>query len=144
LGGAPDEMLEAVVRWSGGVGMHVILDLVGGAYVAPNVEAAAPRGRIMLIGAIAGSQATIDVRRILSKRLTLQGTVLRNRMLDERIAVTDAFARDVVPRIGSGALRATIDAVFPLERIAEAHAHMESNATIGKVVLAVSEASKKE
>jgi putative PIG3 family NAD(P)H quinone oxidoreductase len=136
---SPDAMLDAVTAWSGGVGMDVILDLVGGAYVSANVEAAAARGRIMLIGAVAGTQATVDVRRILGKRLTLQGTVLRSRALDERIAVAEAFSRDVVPRLADGSLRAVIDSVYPLSRIADAHARMESNATTGKVVIDVSD-----
>ena len=136
---SPDAMLDAVKEWSGGGGMDVILDLVGGAYVSANVEAAAARGRIMLIGAVAGAQATVDVRRILGKRLTLQGTVLRSRALEERIAVAEAFARDVVPLLADGSLRAVIDSVYPLSRIADAHTRMESNATTGKVVIDMSE-----
>ena len=132
---SPDAVVHATGEWSGGRGMDVILDLVGGAYVAVNVEAAAARGRIMLIGAVAGSQATIDVRRVLSKRLTLQGTVLRSRGLEERIAVAEAFGSDVVPRLADGTLRPVIDSVYPLSQIAAAHAHMESNATTGKIVI---------
>lgn len=144
LRGGPEEMLPAVAQWSNGAGMQVILDLVGGAYFMPNVEAAAVRGRIMLIGAIAGAQTTIDVRRILGKRLTIQGTVLRARGLDERIANAAAFTREVVPRIANGQLTATIDRVFPLEEIAAAHAHMEANASTGKIVLAISDEAKQE
>lgn len=132
---SPDAVVAAAQEWSGGRGVEVILDLVGGAYVRTNVEAAAARGRIMLIGAVAGAEATIDVRRILGKRLTLQGTVLRSRGLDERIAVAEAFARDVVPRVADGTLRPAIDSVYPLARIAAAHSHMESNTTTGKVVI---------
>lgn len=136
---SPEEMRPAVQRWTNGAGVEVILDLVGGAYVAPNVEAAGLRGRIMLIGAIAGAQVTLDVRRILSKRLTIQGTVLRSRALDERMANAAAFSRDVVPRIANGSLKPTVDRVFRLDEIADAHAYMESNASTGKVVIAVSE-----
>lgn len=144
LKSGPEEMLPMVAQWSNGAGMQVILDLVGGAYFMPNVEAAAVRGRIMLIGAIAGAQTTIDVRRILGKRLTIQGTVLRARALEERIANAASFARDVVPRIADGRLRATIDTVFPLEEIAAAHAHMEANASTGKIVLAISDEARRE
>ncbi len=79
----------------------------------------------------------MDVRRILGKRLTLRGTVLRSRPLEEKIAVAEAFARDIVPRVASGALRPTIDSVYPLQRLAEAHRRLESNATVGKVVIEV-------
>lgn len=126
---------QAVAAWSEGRGMDIVLDLVGGPYVEASIEVAASKGRIMLIGAIAGSQATIDVRRVLGKRLTLRGTVLRARPLDEKIAVTAAFARDLVPRLERRELRSTIDSVFPLTAIADAHRRMESNETVGKVVV---------
>jgi NADPH:quinone reductase-like Zn-dependent oxidoreductase len=74
---------------------------------------------------------------VLGKRLTLRGTVLRSRSVEEKRAVTEAFARDVVPRVESGELRATIDRVFPLAEIAAAHERLASNATFGKVVLDV-------
>jgi NADPH:quinone reductase-like Zn-dependent oxidoreductase len=72
---------------------------------------------------------------VLGKRLTLRGTVLRARSLDEKRAVTAAFARDVVPLFDGRTLRPTVDRVFPLDEIAAAHAHLASNATFGKVVI---------
>jgi putative PIG3 family NAD(P)H quinone oxidoreductase len=131
----PEGLAAAVARWTRQRGVDVVLDLVGGPYVSACLDSLAPKGRMMLVGAVAGSQATIDIRRILGKRLILRGTVLRARSLEEKIEVTRAFAREVTPRVASGELRPVIDSVFPLERIAEAHRRMESNETFGKIVI---------
>jgi putative PIG3 family NAD(P)H quinone oxidoreductase len=128
---------DAVAGWTGGAGVHVVVDLVGGDYTAGSLAAMAPRGRLMLIGALAGSKATMDLRLILGKRLTIRGTVLRSRGLAERIEVTEAFARDVLPMLTDGRLAPRIDATFPLDRIGEAHALVEGNGTIGKVALTI-------
>lgn len=127
-----------VSQWTSGRGIDVTMDLVGGPYLPASIEAAALRGRIMLIGTIAGGSATVSVGKILAKRLTLRGTVLRARSLDEKRAVTAAFARDVVPLFASGALHANVDRVFDLAEIRAAHTLLESNQMTGKVVLRVS------
>jgi putative PIG3 family NAD(P)H quinone oxidoreductase len=128
---------NALLAWSDGREADVVLDLLGGPYLAASIEVAAPMGRIMMVGAIAGSSGTVNIRRVLSRRLTLRGTVLRARRLDEKIAVADAFTREVLPLLSSGALVATVDSVFPLDAIADAHRRMESNDTFGKVVVLV-------
>jgi NADPH:quinone reductase-like Zn-dependent oxidoreductase len=135
LGSDPRDMLDHVQAWTGGVGMDVILDLTGGVYVPPGIESLALRGRLMLVGTMAGGSATIDLRRVLTKRLTLRGTVLRSRPLSEKIAAMRSFAEDVLPKFASGALKPVIDSTYPLARVAEAYARLESNQTIGKVVL---------
>ena len=123
--------------WTAGKGMHVTMDLVGGPYLAMSIRAAAPRGRIMLVGTVAGRTGTIPVGMILGKRLSLRGTVMRARSLEEKRAVNAAFAREVVPLFESGALVPTIDSVFELSEIREAHARLASNATFGKVVVRI-------
>ena len=128
---------DAGMEWTSGRGVNVVVDLVGGDYTAGSLGAMAMKGRLMLIGALAGSKATMDLRVILGKRLTIRGTVLRSRALDERVAVTEAFALEVLPLLASGRLRPRIDASFPLEEIGTAHARVESNATIGKVALTI-------
>jgi NADPH:quinone reductase-like Zn-dependent oxidoreductase len=75
---------------------------------------------------------------ILGRRLTIRGTVLRARPIEEKIAATRAFASQVVPLLARGIVRPTVDRVFTLEQIADAHRHLESNATFGKVVIQVS------
>lgn len=133
--GEMEPLALAASRWTGGKGLDIILDLVGGPYVAPAIEMLATRGRLMLVGAVAGSQATIDVRRILGKRLTIRGTVLRARPLEEKVEVARAFERDVLPRLARGEVRPVIDSIFPLEQLPEAHRRMESNQSFGKIVV---------
>ncbi len=133
----PEVLVAQTERLTRGHGFDVTLDLVGGAYVAASVRAAAPRGRIMLIGTVAGRTATLPLGMLLGKRLTVRGTVLRARPLDEKRAVTAAFARDVVPLFESGVLRPTVDQVFDLADMRAAHERLASNATFGKVVVRV-------
>jgi len=130
-----DVIPRAVERWTSGRGIAITMDLVGGPYLGASIRAASPRGRIMLVGAIAGRVGTIPIGMILGKRLTLRGTVLRARSIDEKRAVTAAFVRDVVPLLGAGDLRPTVDSVFDLDDVRQAHERMESNVTFGKVVL---------
>ena len=136
-GGEPGWIGAAAMGWTAGRGVDVVVDLVGGDYTAGSLGAMAPKGRLMLIGALAGARATLDLRAILGKRLTIRGTVMRSRALDERIAVTSAFAAQVLPMLADGRLVPRIDATFPLERIGEAHALVEGNGTIGKVALSI-------
>jgi NADPH2:quinone reductase len=127
----------SVERWTDGRGMDVVLDLVGGPYLAANVECATHLGRIVLIGLLAGRSAQVNLGTVLTRRLTIRGTVLRTRPAREKAAATLAFARDVIPLLESGALRPVVDHVLPLDKIRDAHALMESNATFGKIVLTV-------
>jgi NADPH:quinone reductase len=136
--GDPGAIGPQVEKWTDGKGVPVILDLVGGDYVGANILAASLLGRIMIVGTVAGRTATIPVGMVLGKRLTLRGTILRSRTVEEKRAVTAAFSRDVVPLLASGTLRPTIDSTFDLADVAKAHERLASNATFGKVVLRVS------
>jgi putative PIG3 family NAD(P)H quinone oxidoreductase len=120
---------------TGGGGFDVVLDLNGGPYFAASLEAMAMKGRIILIGGVAGGKTNVDLHKILRKRLHIIGTVLRARSLEEKIAITTAFAREVVPLLAAGTIQPVIDSVFPLEQIQDAHRRLESNETFGKVVL---------
>lgn len=135
VGGDPAAMAPSIEEWTQGAGVDVTLDLVGGAYLAANVAAAAPLGRIILIGLLAGRSATLDLGAVLNRRVTIRGTMLRNRPPHEKADATAAFARDVLPLLHRGHVRPVIHRVFPLEQIAEAHALLESNETFGKVVI---------
>ena len=117
--------------------MHVVLDLVGGAYFPASIEAMAPRGRLMIIGTMAGRDATIPLGRVLSNRLTIRGTMLRGRAIEEKIAATRAFEEQVVPLLARGRIAPVIDCVMPLAQAAAAHARMASNDSFGKIVLSV-------
>ena len=118
-------------------GFDVVLDLNGGPYFAASLEAMAMKGRIILIGGVAGGKTNVDLYQILRKRLHIIGTVLRARSLPEKIEITNAFAREVVPLLAKGAVQPVIDSVFPLEKVQDAHRRLESNETFGKVVLTI-------
>jgi NADPH2:quinone reductase len=130
-----DELVAAAEHWTGRKGINVVLDLVGGPYAKVCQRLMAPKGRMMLVGTVAGGSFEVDSRQVMGKRLEIRGTVLRARSLEEKIQVTQAFAAEVVPLLASGVLRATIDSKFPLAEIAKAHARLESNETFGKVVV---------
>ena len=137
IGADPVTMVPVVRGWSGDRGVDVALDLVGGAYLPASVECMAMRGRIVLVGLLAGRAATLNLGAVLTRRLVIRGTVLRTRGADEKAAATAAFARDVIPLLARGAVVPVVDRTFPLEEIAKAHALLESNETFGKVVLTI-------
>ena len=134
-----DPLATRAAEWTSGRGFDVVLDLVGGPYVAASVSALGLKGRLMLVGTLAGARAELDLRAVLGKRLRLIGTVLRARPLEEKIAATHAFAVEVAPLFAQPKLRAVVDSEFPLAEIRAAHQRMESNATFGKVVIRIGE-----
>jgi NADPH2:quinone reductase len=131
----PAAMLDPIARLTKGGGVNVVIDLVGGPYLAIDVHACAPLGRIVLVGLLAGRSAMLDLGTILSRRISIRGTVLRSRPAIEKAEATSAFARTVLPLLERAEVRPVIDSVIPLERIREAHERLESNTTFGKVVL---------
>jgi putative PIG3 family NAD(P)H quinone oxidoreductase len=133
-----EDVAETVRRETGGAGVDAVLDLVGGPYLAANLDALAVKGRMIVVGLTAGRTAEIDLGLVLRKRLRLVGTALRSRPPEERIAAIRAFDRAGNPLLASGRIRPVIDRVFPLEEAAAAHRRMESNENFGKIVLVVS------
>jgi putative PIG3 family NAD(P)H quinone oxidoreductase len=132
-----DPLVRRVDEWTAKRGIDVTLDLVGGPYLAASAQVAALRGRIMIIGSLAGATGEFPLGLVLRKRLQLRGTVLRSRPLAEKIEATARFESEVVPLLATGKVRPVIDSVFPLEQIADAHRRMESNESVGKIVVAV-------
>ncbi|MBT8494952.1 MAG: NAD(P)H-quinone oxidoreductase [Deltaproteobacteria bacterium] len=116
-------------------GADVILDFIGGAYLGENLKAAAVLGRIVVIGLMGGAKAEMPMGLLLRKRLTMTGTVLRARPLEEKAALAQRFAREAVPLFESGALKPVVDSVMPMADAAEAHSRMEANDTCGKLIL---------
>lgn len=133
--GALTELAVFGANVTAGHGFDVVLDLNGGPYFAASLEAMALKGRIILIGGVAGGKAGVDLYQILRKRLHIIGTVMRARSLEEKIAITSAFSTEVVPLLANKSIEPVIDSVFPLEKISDAHRRLESNETFGKVVL---------
>ena len=130
-----DHLLAAMEQLTRGQGVNVMLDLVGGPYVKAGQKLLAAKGRMILVGTVAGGSYELESRYVMSKRLQIRGTVLRARSLEEKIRVTQAFASEVVPLLARGVLRPVIDSRFRLDEIADAHRRLESNETIGKVVI---------
>ena len=136
-GTALADLLAFAKDVTSGRGFDVVLDLNGGPYFAASLEAMALKGRLILIGGVAGGKTNVDLYQILGKRLHAIGTVMRARSLEEKIATTNAFAAEVVPLLAEGAVQPVIDSVFPLEKVQDAHRRLESNETFGKVVLTI-------
>ena len=130
------ELPELAKRWTP-AGFDVVLDLVGGPYVGAAIPSVALKGRIILVGTTGGGTSEIKSGMMLGKRITMKGTALRSRPLEEKIASIQAFAREVVPLLATGRVKPVIDKVFPLAQIAKAHERLESNETFGKVVIEI-------
>jgi len=118
-------------------GAHVVLELVGGGYLAEDLHCTRALGRIVLVGLMAGVRQELDLQKILQRRLRIMGTQLRSRPLEEKLAVMRAFEEQVVPLLARGRIVPVIDATMPLDQAAQAHARMASNEGFGKIVLTV-------
>ena len=118
-----------------GRGVELILDMVGGDYVGRNYEAAAVEGRVVQIAFQVSSKVTLDLMRLMLKRLTHTGSTLRARAVEDKAAIARAVERNVLPLLDSGRVKPPIDSTFPLAQANAAHARMESGKHIGKIVL---------
>ncbi|HEY3818847.1 MAG TPA: NAD(P)H-quinone oxidoreductase [Polyangiaceae bacterium] len=128
---------KEVLARTAGQGVDVVLELVGGAYVVEDLTCLALRGRIVVVGTMAGAGAEVDLHLLMRKRAELRGTMLRSRPLEEKILAARALEKHLVPLFESGALRPVVDRVLPLAKAADAHRAMQDNGTFGKVVLEV-------
>lgn len=132
-----ENFAERVLELTGGRGVDVLIDFIGASYLESNVRALANKGRMVVVGLMGGFSGDLPLGQLMQKRLTIRGTLLRSRSLEEKAAATRAFEKSVLPHFESGLLRAVVDTVFPLAEAAEAHRLMEANANFGKIVLAV-------
>jgi NADPH2:quinone reductase len=135
VGDNPALFSDAVREWTNGAGVNVILDLVGGAYLAANIEALARKGRLMLVGTTAGASAQLNYGAVMHKRLRIMGTVLRARSVEEKADAVRRFAAHVVPMLERGSLRPVVEKIYSIDEVRAAHEHMESNSSFGKIVL---------
>lgn len=126
---------DAVKTLTGGRGADVVLELVGGSYVPESLSSLAERGRLVLVGLLAGTRADVDLGVVLRRRLRVMGTVLRARPLEEKILAAQCLERNLGPLFASGACVPVVDRVFPLDQASDAHAYVASNEGFGKVVL---------
>ncbi len=132
------EDFVAVAREAtGGRGVDVILDMVGGEYVDRELKCLADDGRIVIIAMLGGAKSTVSLNEILRRRLVLTGSTLRPRRVEFKGAIARSLRERVWPHIESGRIRPVVFRIFPLDEAAQAHALMESGQHIGKIVLSV-------
>jgi NADPH:quinone reductase len=131
------EDFVTVIREATGEGVDVILDMVGGDYVARNLACLRPRGRLVQIAFLKGSKAEIDLNPLMRKRLVLTGSTLRPRSVVEKGAIAAALKTRVWPLIEAGAIKPVIHATFALAQAADAHRMMEADLHTGKIALVV-------
>jgi len=129
------DFVASVKEITGGVGAHVILDMVGGPYIEKNYEAAAESGRIVQIAFLQGSRTSVDFTRLMLKRLTHTGSTLRIRTIAEKAAIAMSLQEKVLPLFATGAIKLVLDSSFPLHEASSAHARMETSQHIGKILL---------
>ena len=118
-------------------GVDVVLDVVGGDEADRNLQAVRRQGTIVQVGLMGGGRAEVNLGLLLTKRITWIGTTLRARPLEQKVAVCQRFAAEVLPLFETGALHPVIDTRFPLDLVADAHRRMEADANVGKIVLDV-------
>ena len=136
-----EDFVARVKEITGGAGLAVVLDMVGGDYVARNLQCLADDGRHVSIAVQGGAMATVPIFEIMRRRLTLTGSTLRPRDVAFKTLVADELHRTVWPHVEAGRLRPVIDQVYPLGETAAAHARMEAGDHVGKIVLEVAPAS---
>ena len=132
-----EDFVAAAKAATGGRGVNLILDMVGGDYINRNYDAAAESGRIVQIAFLNGPKAEVNFSRLMLKRLTHTGSTLRPRTIAEKAAIARELEEKVWPLLTEGRCKPVVYARFPLAQAAEAHRLMESNAHIGKIVLTV-------
>lgn len=129
------DFAEVVKASTGGTGVDVILDIVGGDYVPREINCLADDGRLALIAFLGGAKATIDLGQVLRRRLTISGSTLRPRSVEFKTAIAQKLKEKVWPLLEGRQIKPVIDRTFPLEQAAQAHALMEASTHIGKIVL---------
>ena len=131
------DFVAEVATATGGLGVDVILDVIGGDYVERNIACLAVKGHIIQVGVMAGKPVPFNVGLLLGKRASITGTVLRARPLEEKIAISQRFASEMLPLFSTGQLKPVIDSVYAFADIASAHEYMATNGNVGKIVITV-------
>ncbi|MEE9455375.1 MAG: NAD(P)H-quinone oxidoreductase [Paracoccaceae bacterium] len=132
-----EDYVEVIKQAADGRGVDMILDMVGGSYIARNIRALAMDGRLSMIAFLGGPKAEINFAQIMTKRLTITGSTLRPRSVQDKADIAAALRKVVWPMIAAGRIKPVMDSTFPLENAADAHRRIESSGHIGKIVLTV-------
>jgi len=131
------DYVKEVSQWTNNNGVNVIVDLVGGEYLARNLKAIAAKGTIVQVGLMGVGKPEIDLGILLQKRLKLIGTVLRSRSQQEKIDLTEKFSNEMLPKFTDGEFKVCVDTIQPLSNIGEAHNRMEKNLNVGKIIIEI-------
>lgn len=131
------DFVEEVRHATHAQGVDVVLDVIGGEYVERNVSSLAVKGRIIQVGVMAGKPLPFNVGMLLAKRASITGTVLRARPIEEKIAISQRFATEMLPLFDAGMMRPVIDSRYAFDDIAHAHQHMAANANVGKILIEI-------
>ncbi|MDE0162760.1 MAG: NAD(P)H-quinone oxidoreductase [Acidimicrobiaceae bacterium] len=134
---ASDDFVDAVKAATGGAGVDVVLDVIGGDYLPRNIDCLRINGRIVQVGVMSGTPVPFNPMSLMAKRAALIGTTLRARPIEEKIAVTRRFAAEMLPHVAAGTMAPVIDSRFALAEAPAAHERMEANLNAGKIVLDV-------
>ena len=132
-----EDFVAEIAKEMGGRGVNVVLDMVGGSYVARNLQVLAPEGRLVMIATQGGAKGEIDVLRIMQQRLVITGSTLRPRSAEFKRSIRDQLLQRVWPLLTQGRLRPVVDSVFALADASKAHARMEGGEHKGKIILTV-------
>lgn len=130
-----EDWAAGVLEWSAGNGVDVVLDMVGGDYFAKHLKVLARDGCLVHIATVAGNRVELDLRTLMAKRLTVTGSTLRSRSVEEKRALRDGVERNLWPLMREGKIRPVVDSIYPLAHAATAHERMQSSMHIGKIVL---------
>ena len=132
------DFVQVIQEKTAGKGVNVILDIMGGSYLNPNIAALGMDGRLVMLGFLGGAQAKeVDLMAILGKRATITGSLMRSRTREEKASIAEQLREYVWPVLAAGRCLPMIDKVYPLADAAQAHARMEAGEHIGKIVLRV-------
>ena len=131
------DFVAECAAFTNGAGVDVVLDVIGGDYVNKNIAAVRVGGRIIQVGTMGSGRTEVNIGMMLPKRASLIGTVLRARPLAEKIEITQRFAAELLPLFDSGVVKPVIDSRYALSAIADAHAYMQTNANVGKILIDV-------
>lgn len=126
---------DRLESFPGSPGYDIILDPVGGAYLGKNLSLLNPKGRLIIIGLMSGSKANVNLSQLLMKGIKIIGSTLRNKSLSEKASLMNRLEKEIWPRFATGELVPVVDAIYSFSQAQEAHELMESNETIGKIVL---------
>jgi len=132
-----EDFVAEIGKETGGRGVNVVFDMVGGSYVSRNLQVLATEGRLVIIATQGGVKGEIDVLRIMLQRLVITGSTLRPRSVEFKRAIRDQLLEKVWPLLAAGRVRPIVDSVFALAEAGKAHARMESSEHMGKIILAL-------